>query len=94
METTSILFWVIVPVLSEHKTVAEPSVSIAEDFLVNRFLLESRHAPIARNTERTTGNSSGNIAIAVASPFSNASTIFPRVIKNAKMTITLTPPPI
>ena len=62
------LFCVMVPVLSLHKTVAEPKVSIAEGFLVNTFCWDNLQAPIARKIVRTTGNSSGRMAMADARP--------------------------
>src|SRR5574344_1527616 len=57
-----------VPVLSVHKTVAAPKVSIAATRLVKTLRLEMRQAPSARKTVKTTGNSSGKIAIASVSP--------------------------
>ena len=54
----------IVPVLSLHNTVAAHSVSTAAIFLVSTFFLDILHAPIARNTVNTIGNSSGRIPIA------------------------------
>ena len=65
---TVIRFWVRVPVLSTHSTVAEPRVSIAGTWRVSTFFREILHAPSARNMVRTTGNSSGRIAIARVIP--------------------------
>src|SRR5512146_3274174 len=55
-ETTDILFWVSVPVLSVQSTVVEPSVSIAAARRVNTLAREMRQAPIAMNTAVTSGN--------------------------------------
>ena len=66
--TSVIRFWVSVPVLSTHRTVADPSVSTAGIRRVRTRLREMRHAPRARKTVRTTGNSSGSVAIASAMP--------------------------
>ena len=67
-QATVILFWVRVPVLSEHRTVAEPRVSMAAGFLVRTFRFDMRQAPSARKTVRTTGNSSGSMAMARVIP--------------------------
>ena len=68
-----IRFWVSVPVLSTHKTVAAPSVSMAGMRRVSTRLRESRHAPRARKIVRITGNSSGRTAMAIAIPASSPS---------------------
>ena len=65
---TVIRFWVSVPVLSTHKTVAAPSVSIAGILRVSTRLREILQAPSARKTVSTTGSSSGRIDIAMAMP--------------------------
>ena len=57
-----------VPVLSVHNTEAAPSDSIAPGMRVRTLFLVSRQAPIAINTDKTTGNSSGSIAIEEESP--------------------------
>ena len=41
---------------------------------------EIRHAPIAMNTARTTGNSSGSIDMPSAIPPSSASSQWPRIV--------------
>ena len=64
--TTCILFCVMVPVLSLHKTVADPNDSIADGLRVSTLFFDNLHAPSAKNTVNTTGNSSGRIAIAAA----------------------------
>jgi len=66
--TTVILFCVNVPVLSTHKTVADPRVSIAGIFLVRTSFFDILHAPRAMNIVKTTGNSSGNTAMASVNP--------------------------
>ena len=71
-------FSVSVPVLSVHSTVADPSVSIADARRVSTPTLPIRHAPIARNTVSTTGNSSGSIDMPIAIPASTASIQPPR----------------
>ena len=68
-----------VPVLSLHNTVAEPSVSIAEGLRVNTLFLDNRQAPNAKKIVNTTGNSSGRIDMAEASPFSKELRKFPLV---------------
>ncbi len=65
---TVILFCVKVPVLSVHKTVAAPRVSIAAGLRVSTCFFDIRQAPMARNMVNTTGNSSGNMAIASVIP--------------------------
>jgi len=70
---TVMRFCVTVPVLSEHSTVAAPSISMAGMRRVRTLDFEMRHAPRARNTVRTTGNSSGSMAIASVMPASAAS---------------------
>ncbi|MEI7919641.1 MAG: hypothetical protein WCH65_05620 [bacterium] len=50
--------------MSVQSTVAAQSVSTAAIFLVSTFFLDILHAQIARNTVKTTGNSSGNIHMA------------------------------
>ena len=63
-------FSVSVPVLSVHNTVASPSVSIAEARRVRTWDRDNRHAPMTVKTVRTSGNSSGSIAIPSAIPAS------------------------
>ena len=72
-------FMVSVPVLSTQITVAEPSVSSTGERRVSTCFCERRHAPSARKTVSTTGNSSGSIAIAVAMPARSPSSQLPRV---------------
>ncbi|CAB4929590.1 unannotated protein [freshwater metagenome] len=79
IDRTVMLFIVRVPVLSTQTTVADPRVSMTGGRLVRTFLRDMRQAPRARNTVRTTGNSSGSIAIAVAMPASAPSSQLPRV---------------
>ena len=71
-------FSVSVPVLSTHSTVVAPSVSIAGIRRVSTLCFEMRHAPSARKTVRTTGNSSGSIPIASVTPARIASAQWPR----------------
>jgi hypothetical protein len=78
VSTTRMRFSVRVPVLSTHSTVAAPSISIAGMRRVSTPRREMRHAPRARNTVRTTGNSSGMIAMASVSPASRLSSQPPR----------------
>ncbi len=61
-------FWVNVPVLSVHRTVVDPSVSIAAARRASTRTRDRRIAPIAMNTASTTGNSSGSSAIPSAMP--------------------------
>ena len=75
-----IRFSVKVPVLSVHKTVAEPSVSIAAARRVRTRAREMRQAPIAMKTVRTRGNSSGSIAMPSAMPARRASSQPPRIV--------------
>jgi len=77
---TVILFHVIVPVLSVQRTVAAHKVSTAAIFLVSTFFLDILHAQIARNTVNTTGNSSGNIAIASVNQDNNHWVRFPYML--------------
>jgi hypothetical protein len=53
-----------VPVLSTQRADAAPSISIAATRRVSTRLRDIRQAPSARNTVKTTGSSSGRIAIA------------------------------
>ena len=76
---TDIRFWVRVPVLSTQRTVAEPRVSMAGIWRVSTFFWEILHAPRARNMVRTTGNSSGRIAMASVMPARNPSSQLNRV---------------
>ena len=73
-------FSVSVPVLSVHKTVAEPRVSMAAARRVSTRAREMRHAPMAMKTVRTTGSSSGNIDMPSAIPASSASSHPPRKV--------------
>ena len=61
-----------VPALSVQRTVADPSVSIAEARRVRTRAREIRQAPMAMNTVSTTGNSSGSIDMPRATPASTA----------------------
>ena len=90
---TDMRFSVSVPVLSVHKMVADPSVSIADARRVSTPTLPIRHAPIARNTVSTTGNSSGNIDMPIAMPASTASIQPPRSSPYSTTTSTATAPP-
>src|SRR5262245_22100736 len=65
-------FCVSVPVLSTHRTVAAPSASMAGMRRVSTFVRAIRHAPNARNTVNTMGNSSGMSAIARLMPAQEA----------------------
>ena len=69
---TAIRFSVRVPVLSTHSTEVEPRISIAARRRVSTWLRASRQAPMAGNTVRMTGNSSGNMDIDKAMPASSA----------------------
>ena len=84
MELRIILFIVKVPVLSTHRTVAEPSVSIAGIRLARTFLFDMRHAPIPRNITSTTENSSGINAMLrprpASIPFSHSPRVYPYMI--------------
>ena len=91
--TMVILFLVSVPVLSVHSTVAAPSVSIAAARRVSTRACEIRHAPIARNTVSTTGNSSGSIDMPMVMPASTASSQPPRSVPYSTTASTLTAPP-
>ena len=70
-------FSVSVPVLSAHSTVVAPSVSMAGNRRVSTPWREMRQAPRARNTVRTTGNSSGSSAMASVRPARAAATSSP-----------------
>ena len=74
---TSIIFLVMVPVLSTQSTVAEPKVSTAAILLINVFFFANLKAPKDRKTVKTTGNSSGIIAIAKVMPDNILSIKFP-----------------
>ena len=67
-----------VPVLSVHKTVAAPSVSIAAARRVNTLDCDSRHAPMTMKTVSTSGNSSGSSDMPTAIAPSRASSHEPR----------------
>ena len=71
-------FCVSVPVLSVHRTVAEPNVSMAAARRVRTRAWEIRQAPIAMKIVSTTGNSSGSIDMPMAMPASSASSQPPR----------------
>ena len=66
------------PVLSLHSTVVAPSVSIALMRRVSTPAFNRRRASIAGNTVRTTGYSSGSMAMARAMPASKACSQSPR----------------
>ena len=79
-------FSVSVPVLSVHRTVAEPSVSMAAARRVSTRAREMRHAPIAMNTASTSGISSGIIDMPMAMPPSAAFSHDPRRMPNRMTT--------
>ncbi len=62
-----------VPVLSVHRTVAAPSVSMVAGRRVRTRRRDRRHAPITVKTTSTSGSSSGSIAMLSAMPASSAS---------------------
>ena len=93
MAATAMRFCVSVPVLSTHRVVTEPSVSTAGIRRVSTRLCERRHAPKARKTVSTTGNSSGIMAIAKVSPARNPSSQSPRVSENTMTTTQQSPRP-
>ena len=64
--TTVILFWVRVPVLSEHTTLHEPRVSTAGSFLTMAFFLLILLTPIASTIVTTVASPSGIAATASA----------------------------
>ena len=90
---TAIRFSVRVPVLSVHRTVADPKVSIAAARRVSTRAREIRHAPIAMNTVSTTGISSGNIDIPSAIPARTASSHPPRRVPYSTTASAVTAPP-
>ena len=71
-------FSVSVPVLSVHRTVAAPSISMAAARRVSTRACDIRQAPITMNTVSTSGNSSGSIDMPSAIPPRNASSQSPR----------------
>ena len=71
-------FSVRVPVLSVQRTLAAPSVSMAEARRVSTRAFEMRQAPIAMKTASTMGNSSGSIDMPTAMPASTPSSQPPR----------------
>ena len=79
-------FIVMVPVLSTHSTLTDPSASITGGRRASTRRRDMRRAPRARNTIRTTGNSSGSIEIDVAMPARRASPQSPRVDPTIPMT--------
>ena len=76
---TAMRLSVSVPVLSTHRTVAAPSVSITGARRASTLALDSRQAPRARKMVRTTGNSSGSIAIARVIPARSPWSQLPRL---------------
>lgn len=86
-------FSVSVPVLSVHSTVTEPSASMAGARRTSAFCLAMRHAPSARNTVSTTGNSSGILAIARVTPASRPCSQPPRIATYSKVISRLEPRP-
>ena len=73
--TTVILFWVKVPVLSEHITVLLPRVSTAGSFLIMLFLFAILVTPIESIIVTIAGNPSGMAATASPTDVINISTI-------------------
>jgi hypothetical protein len=71
------LFSVKVPVLSTHRTVIAPSVSIARFLRASTPKREIRRAPNVKNTLKTTGSSSGRSEIASVMPDSAAASHAP-----------------
>ena len=88
--STRIRFSVSVPVLSVQRTVAAPRDSIAEARRVSTRACEMRQAPIAINTARTSGISSGRSDIPIAMPPSAACNHEPRKMPNRTMAIPVT----
>ncbi len=88
MRRTVIWFIVSVPVLSTQRTVAAPSVSMAGTRRVSTWRCESRQAPSARKIVRTTGNSSGSVAMASVIPASTPCSQSPRVRPYTTTTMT------
>ena len=72
---TVILFWVNVPVLSEHITDVHPKVSTAGSFLTKAFLLSILDTPSARATVTIAASPSGIAATAKDTPSINISPI-------------------
>ena len=68
-----------VPVLSTQRTVAEPKVSMTGTRLARTCMRDNRQAPKAKKIVRTTGNSSGSMAMAKVMPASTPSNQLPRV---------------
>src|SRR5450759_4488824 len=89
MATTVMRFSVSVPVLSVHRTVVAPSVSIAAARRVKTRAWEMRHAPLAMKTAMTNGNSSGSRDMPKAMPPSMACSHEPRSRPNNR---TVSPP--
>ena len=94
MSATVIRFIVSVPVLSTQSAVAEPSVSTAGMRRVRTWCCEIRHAPRARKTVRTTGNSSGSIAIPRVRPARSPFRKSPRVSVKTVTTVAQSPRPM
>ena len=82
-----------VPVLSVHSVVADPKVSMVAARRASTRALDKRSAPMAMNTARTTGNSSGSIDIPIAMPASKASSHSPRDQPCSRKANRLTTPP-
>ncbi len=70
IETALTVMWfsVIVPVLSTQRIEMEPNASIADGLRAITLTFDMRHAPMAINRVRITGNSSGINAMAAAIP--------------------------
>ena len=88
MVTRVISFSVIVPVLSTHRTVICPSISIAGLLLTITPALAIRQAPSPRKIVKTIGNSSGRRAIAAAIPASEPTSQSPLVRAYTTLTVT------
>ncbi|MPN49641.1 hypothetical protein SDC9_197263 [bioreactor metagenome] len=86
--TTFILFFVRVPVLSEHITCAEPRVSTAVRWRIIAFFCESRLVPIASTMVTTAVSPSGIAATARLTEVINISkTSLLRKIPKTKITM-------
>ena len=82
-------FWVRVPVLSVHSTVAVPRVSMALARRTSTRWLAMRQAPIAMNTVRISGNSCGSMDMARVMPASTPPNTSPRTWAYSSATATL-----
>ncbi len=83
------LFWVRVPVLSEHSTSTPASSSIATSRLTIAFFFASRRAPTAIVTESTVGIATGIAAtVSTSANWSVVKSGSPRTIEIATITAT------